>query len=156
MKGRVGTKNKNPLSEERKQKLREQLNKARKKPRQKKPPTEKQKEAWKKNLEKAREKQAFLRAVKEDKPFEPDEQFRQQEVVEPEKQTKEKQKRKPRTTLPPEDEPFEPEPQAPEEYPEYPYEDDVVIYNVLSLLETAEYAQFTRTLGFTSLESCAL
>lgn len=134
-----GTKNKNPLSEERKQKLREQLNKARKKPRQKKPPTEKQKEAWKKNLEKAREKQAFLRAVKEDKPFEPDEQFRQQEVVEPEKQTKEKQKRKPRTTLPPEDEPFEPEPQAPEEYPEYPYEDDVVIYNVLSLLETAEY-----------------
>ena len=97
-----GTKNKNPITPERKKQLVKQLEKARAtKKAKKKPPTEKQKEAGKKNLIKAREKLQFQRSIEE---YEKDHPIEQDETVK-----------------------------------EYPKEDDVVIYNVLSFLETAEY-----------------
>lgn len=142
-----GSKNKNPMPEERKEKLREQLDKARKKPRKKKSSTEKQKEARRKNLEKARQ-------VKKEKiELEKAKQATVEPVAEPlftvDEQTGELiEASKPRENITveqfkiPELKPVDPTELRRIEQGEpvnYPKEDDVIINTMLQILESSEY-----------------
>lgn len=135
-----GTKNKNPMSEERKEKLKEQLAEARKKPRKKKPSTEKQIEARRKNLEKARK-------VKQEKiELEKAKQSTVEPVGEPnifvDEETGEITYNKPQEKEQPKDigtlpvEPETPETPAPNFYPK---EDEMIVYNLIQILESSVY-----------------